>query len=86
MTDLQNDMLKKIARSEFTAINGDEPETWMDTETWADTIIETPVDKGVFTSLLKENMVEHLGSGRDAYVRLTFKGMEAYKNLQNPDH
>lgn len=79
MTSLQINMLKKIARSEYSPINGDEPSRIEDTETWADVIIETHVEKGVFTSLLNSGMVQHYGSGRDAFVRLTESGLAAYK-------
>ena len=79
MTPLQLDMLEKIATSEFTSVNGAEPETVEETITWANVIIENNRDKGVFTSLIKEGMVTHTDDGVDSVVALTQKGLDTYK-------
>ena len=83
MTELQKQMLKKIARSEYSAVNGSEPDSLDDIgQVWADTIIEDAQDKGVFTSLLKEDFVFHTGTGdKDAGVGLTTAGFAAYKKV-----
>lgn len=80
-TKLQAAMLQKIARSEFTMVNGAEPEVLLDINwIWADCIIEDAQDKGVFTSLLNAGLVEHTGGPkRDAGVTLTNAGFKAYK-------
>ena len=81
MTSLQIAMLNKIARNDFTNVNGDEPKTLNDIGwIWASEIIVTAQDKGVYTSLVNANMVEHNGeSGLNACITLTIKGFEAYK-------
>ena len=81
-TPLQAAMLKKIATDELTPLNGAEPSRVEDAMTWADCVIETAEDKGVFTSLLNEGLVYHTGGPkRDAGVGLTEKGFEVYKSL-----
>lgn len=80
-TPLQNTMLKAIARSELTCINGAEPSAAQETVTWANCVIETAADKGVFTSLLNAGLVWHEGNGRDAQVGLTDAGLAAYKAI-----
>ena len=80
-TELQKQMLNRIARDEMTSINGMEPETADETNTWADSIIETPTDKGVFTSLLNAGLVWHSGDKRDAGCGLTEAGFDAYKSI-----
>ena len=84
MTPLQAQMIRNIARSDFTVVNGAEPQTLYDIGfVWANTVIETPEDKGVFTSLLNAGLVEHDGNkGRDACVCLTAAGFAAYKELK----
>lgn len=83
MTDLQKKMLIKIARSEYTSINGSEPNNYYETETWANVIIESAQDKGVFTSLVNADLAIYLGYGEDAGVRLTKSGFDAYKKIVN---
>lgn len=81
-TKLQSSMLAKIAESEFQPTNGSIPSSFDELDwVWADCIIEDAEDKGVFTSLVNAGMVEHSGNkGRDACVRLTETGWNAYKN------
>ncbi|MHB1630714.1 MAG: hypothetical protein ACYCQL_00670 [Acidithiobacillus sp.] len=81
-TSLQQAMLRKIARSEYTSINGAMPQSAGDTETWADTIIETAEDKGVFTSLKNAGLVWHSGEKTDAGVGLTDKGFVLYQGIE----
>lgn len=78
-TKLQDAMLKKIATDELTPVNGIEPQTRFEAETFADCIIEDAEDKGVFTSLLNAGLVWHAGKGKDAIVGLTDAGFAAYK-------
>lgn len=81
-TKLQQNMLTAIALSEYTPVNGSEPETNDDVgEVWANTIIYDAQDKGVFTSLLNAGLVKHSGTGRDAVVSLTDAGFAEYKRL-----
>lgn len=81
VTTLQAEMIRRIARNEMTPINGAEPETAEDTETWASEVIETAEDKGVFTSLVNAGLAMHRGSKRDASVRLTAAGLAVYRSL-----
>ena len=80
-TQLQQEMLKKIARSEYTPMNGCEPETYLDTETWSNAVLETAQDNGVFTSLLNANLVQHSGEGRYATVWLTEECFKEYEAI-----
>lgn len=81
VTSLQAKMLKAIARNELTPVNGAEPITRDEAETFADMVIETAEDKGVFTSMLNAKLVWHSGKGRDAVVGLSDAGFAAYKAL-----
>ena len=95
MTRLQNEMLTKIAESEYNQLNGDIPETLDEVgEIWASEIIETQADKGTFTSLLNVGCVGHnMDSGTminadgdamsDATVWLTENGFNAYKEFRS---
>lgn len=78
LTKLQTEMIIKIARHECTPVNGAIPECADDASTWADCVIETAQDKGVFTSLLNEKLVYHTGGKRDAAVGLTQAGFEEF--------
>lgn len=81
-TPLQQDMIYKIARSDYTSVNGAVPKNAADTETWADTIIETAEDKGVFTSLKNAGLVWHSGEKKDAGVGLTDEGFVLYQAIE----
>jgi hypothetical protein len=87
VTPLQMEMLRKIARSDYTAVNGSEPESVEDVgEVWADDVINSAADKGVFTSLLNAGLVTHLLAEtrrsevrNDNTVSLTQAGFLVYK-------
>lgn len=81
-TPLQMAMLKRIARDELTPVNGREPDNASDATTYADCVIQTARDKGVFTSLINEGLVWHAGKKRDAIVGLTEAGFKVYKESQ----
>lgn len=82
-TDLERAMVVKIARSEFTSVNGAIPKSldevgWV----WANVIIEDAADKGVFTSLLKKGLVEHSGGVKsDMAVTLTDRGFQVFLSI-----
>ena len=83
ITPLQSQMISKIARSEFTTVNGAVP---MDLEdigwVWTDMIIENAEDKGVFMNLSMNGLAQHCGNkGRDACVTLTKEGFKAFQNM-----
>jgi hypothetical protein len=80
-TALQNDLIDAIAHSEFQPTNGGTPKTFEDTDwVWAEFIIQTAEDKGVFTSLVNAGLAQHNGhKGNDACVRLTEAGFEAFQ-------
>lgn len=82
-TKLQAAMIKKIALDEFQPTNGGEPACFDDLGwVWADSVIEDAEDKGTFTSLVNAGLAQHCGNkGRDASVRLTLAGFDAYKAL-----
>ena len=82
MTPLQKSMILKIAESELTPVNGAVPKNVDDATTWADCVIETAEDKGVFTSLKNAGLVYHTGSGRDAAVGLTAEGFAQYQTIK----
>lgn len=81
VTPLQAAMLIKIAKSEFNAVDGNIPNTVEDSNTWAEMIIETAQDKGVFTSLLNVGLVFHFNDGKDSTVQLSVKGLNIVKEL-----
>ncbi len=78
-TILQIEMINAIATDELTPLNGGEPTSHKDATTYADCIINTNQDKGVFASLLNAGLVWHSGSGRDATLGLTEAGFTRYK-------
>jgi hypothetical protein len=85
-TERQAQMLKEIALSDYTTVNGDEPATleeigWV----WANCIIYNAQDKGTFTSLVNAGLAKHSGGPKeDACVDLTPAGFAAYKALNAP--
>lgn len=81
VTPLQANMLRSIARSDYTNVNGAEPQSLDDIGwVWANVIIETAQQKGVLTSLLNAGLVAHTGGPKsDAGVTLTAAGFAAYK-------
>lgn len=83
VTKLEAAMIKKIARSEFTEINGGVPNSVQDIGwVWGDMIIEDSEDKGVFSSLVKKGLANHSGNkGRDACVTLTEEGFKVFQTL-----
>jgi RecA-family ATPase len=82
ITKLQERMLAKIILNECTPLNGNEPQEFDDVNaTWADMVIETPQDKGTFTSLVNAGLAYHEGDGRDALVSVTEQGYTAYKEF-----
>jgi hypothetical protein len=86
LTINQANMINEIAFSEYQPTNGREPEQFEDTDwVWAEFIIETPADKGTFTSLVNAGLVEHNGhqDKREATVRLTEKGFEVFRSFYN---
>lgn len=78
MTPLQAKMMDAIASDELTPLNGARPTSKGDATTFADMVIETSADKGVFTSLMNAGLVWHSGKGRDAVVGLTDKGFDEW--------
>jgi hypothetical protein len=79
-TELQYNLLVKIAESDYTGFNGNveallEANDAYDTTTWAFSVIETAQDKGTFTSLLNADLVWHISDGKDSTVGLTEKGL-----------
>ena len=81
-TPLQAAMLIKIAEHELTPLNGAAPTKTEEADTWADCIIESPEDKGTFTSMLNAGLVLRYGKGRDAFVGLTEAGFQAYLQIK----
>jgi len=90
MTTLQNAMIMKIAENDFTVANGDTPKSLEDIgQVWADMVIETAQDKGVFTSLMNAGYVTHTSflsssscTKSDSTLSLTEKGFEEYKKIK----
>ncbi len=77
-TQLQSKMIQAIARSVYNAVDGGEPESAADAVTWAEMVIETAQDRGVFTSLMNAGLVWHNGES----VGLTESGFAAYQQLK----
>lgn len=85
VTKLQSSMLAKITTNEYTSVNGLEPQSADETTTFAEMIIETPQDKGVFTSLLNAGLVWHQKGVKDSdsLCGLTESGLTEYKKTSN---
>jgi hypothetical protein len=83
MTPLQEAIMNKSALNEYTSVNGAEPQSAAETETWAEMIIESPTDKGVFTSLQNQGLVWYnVGpQKREEVVGLTEKGFQIFLEL-----
>lgn len=81
VTALELAMIKKIARCEYSNVNGATPKTSQDIGwVWANVIIEDSEDKGVFTSLKKKGMAVHSGNkGEDACVTLSEEGFKVFQ-------
>lgn len=79
VTELQVAMLVKIAEDLHTPLNGEVPDNHEDATTFAEMVIESAQDKGVFTSLMNAGLVWHLKDGKDSTCGLTGKGFEIYK-------
>jgi hypothetical protein len=81
LTINQANMINSIAFSEYQPVNGEQPESFDQTDwIWADCVIETSADKGTFTSLVNEGLAEHNGhKGQDACVRLTERGFKVFQ-------
>ena len=77
LTDKEKSMIKAIAHSEYNQANGS-PSNWKETETWADMVIESRSDGGVFSSLAKKGLATHYGKGREAVILLTEIGFGVY--------
>ena len=82
ITELELSIIDKIAYSDFTNINGAEPKDINDIGwVWANCIIESKSDGGVFSSLLKKGLVKHTGFGDDDdAVTLTESGFKVFQN------
>lgn len=83
ITQLEKQMIRNIARSEYTPINGDIPQNYHETETWTNVVVVTNEDKGVLSSLIKKGLVAHQDEGRDSIIWLTQEGFEEYKKLES---
>lgn len=83
MTNLQDKMIRAIARNDFTEVNGAIPKSLNDIGwVWANTVIYSAEDKGVFTSLVNAGLAAHNNyKGDDACVTLTEAGFLAYQAL-----
>lgn len=81
MTDLQAKMVKAIALDDYTPVNGAIPKTKEEAETWQEMIVETPQEKGVFTSLLNAGLVWSNGRGKDAACGLTDAGFAEFQKM-----
>ncbi len=92
ITVLEKQMIEKMVRDYLTPINGAYPKSVEDATTWADSVIESHSDGGVFSSLVKKGLAWHTGeivdkkTGRlvkdsDAGVCLTVHGFEIFKQL-----
>jgi hypothetical protein len=82
VTDLQAAMIKKIAYDDMTPVDGARPECADDAQTYANCVIESKKDQGVFTSLQNAGLAWHTGGDpEEAAVGLTEKGFEVFQGL-----
>lgn len=82
-TKLQAELLIKIAESEFTVVNGAVPETLDDVgAVWADIILDSKSEGGVFSTLLQAGLVWYQDEGRDSVCGLTETGFAEYQSIK----
>ena len=82
-TILQAQMLRKIALSEYTPVNGAFPSCFEDAgRVWADVIIEDAEDRGVVRSLVNAGLVGHEGKGKEAILYLTETGYATFIEIE----
>ena len=83
LTNLEVAMIKEIAYSDYTSLNGATPKCLNDIGwVWANCVIYSNADKGVFSSLVKKGLAVHSGnSGEDACVTLTEAGFQAFQTI-----
>ncbi|MDD4242834.1 MAG: hypothetical protein PHG08_00845 [Bacilli bacterium] len=77
MTKLQEQMLLKIALNPHTVVDGQEPNSCIDTLVLESYVIESPIDTPVFNSLLKFDWVFNDGG----LIGLTELGFEVFVDL-----
>lgn len=82
LTQLQEQMIVKIAESEFNAVDGAKPERHDEAYTWLDCVIESQQDNGVFVSLNNIGMVYNCNTGSDGTAHLTEKGFSYYQSIR----
>ncbi|MDX5935629.1 hypothetical protein SIL73_13110 [Acidithiobacillus thiooxidans] len=91
MTPLQEQMILKIAHNEMNAAKGKQSYNTakskpsymaIETNTWADEIIESAEDKIVFASLVKDGLARHSRIALCAGVCLTEAGFAAYLEIK----
>jgi len=85
-TELQFNLMSKMAESEYTARNGNakgliEDAYPLDSLVWTSMIIENAQDKGTFVSLKNAGYVYHEGTGEDSVVGFTDLGFEIMKEF-----
>lgn len=87
VTTKQADMIRAIARSLFTVVNGAKPKCLADVgEIWADDVLNSMADGGVITTLSQAGLVtytKYKNSPRDNCVALTQAGFEVYQSLED---
>jgi hypothetical protein len=81
MNPLQEQMILKIAHSAMNTAKG-KPYRALETNTWADVIIESAEDKVVFASLVKDGLARHSSKALCAGVCLTEAGFAAYMEIK----
>ena len=76
-------ILRNIARSEYTNVNGAEPSSLKDIDyVWMNCVVDTAKEKDAIAELMKAGLVtKDKGVGADACVSLSREGFYAYKAL-----
>lgn len=82
ITALEKSMILAIAHSQYTPNNGGEINEPSQSLTWTSDIVENSQDKGVFSSLVKKELIYHSGEGRDSTCVLTDAGFEVYLQVR----
>lgn len=84
-TELQRQMITRIAEDLHTPCNGARPTTRADTLTWASTVIEDAQDRGTVRSLVNAGLALHSGYGEDATLELTNAGFAEYNRIKEQE-
>lgn len=82
ITELEKEIIIKIARSEYTCLNGEEPTYPNETSTWVGCVVSGNEDNAVLSSLIQKGIVCQYEDGKDSVCCLSDEGFKIYKSME----